>query len=265
MDTITFEAVTKVFRRSPSWLPYWFRRDIRKSRALDDVSLNAHSGEILVLLGPNGSGKTTLLKLVSTMLLPDAGRVAVCGAETRTRADEVRSHVGFVVASERSFFPRLTARENLDVFAALDDVPRKLRPPAIDTVLEQADLISEADNLVLTFSSGMYQRLGLARALIKHPSVLLLDEPTRSIDAAASMHIWGLLRRLATEGCTLILATHRFDEAVAMGDSIAFLRAGKLLAIQPLPRGTSPEDLRAMYFRQLDVFDKNAVVCGSRQ
>jgi len=95
------------------------------------------------------------------MLLPDAGRVLVQGADTTTNADAVRERVGFAVATERSFFPRLSARENLDFFAALDDIPRKARPERVDQLLSQTGLRDSADTLVMKFSSGMYQRLGM--------------------------------------------------------------------------------------------------------
>ncbi len=262
MQTVLLESVTKLFHPSPFFL-HWIGRDAgTSSLALDEVSLIASRGDILVLLGPNGSGKTTLLKLISTMLLPDRGRITVHGADTRLHSDQVRRHVGIVVASERSFFPRLTALENLEVFAALDDLPRNRRPSAIDSVLEQTDLTTHADDLVMTFSSGMYQKLGLARALLKHPSVLLLDEPTRSIDAGTSLHIWKLLRGFATDGTTVILATHRFDEATALGNSVAFMRNGKLSAKHPLPTGMSPEDLRIAYFREVDGMANNVLICG---
>src|SRR5207237_1586313 len=120
------------------------------------------------------------------------------------------------VAGERSFFPRLSARENLDFFAALEEVPRKLRPERIDAMLERTGLQDAADTLVMKFSSGMYQRLGTARALIKQPSVILLDEPTRSLDPASTACFWNLVCELADQGATVILTTHSFQEAVAV-------------------------------------------------
>src|SRR5712692_585303 len=221
MDSIVLESVTKVFRHRPALFNWMGRERSGETHALDEVSLSVSTGKVLVLLGPNGSGKTTTLKPVSTMLLPDAGRVLVEGADTRTEPDRVRKHVGFVVAAERSFFPRLSARENLDFFAALDNVPRKSRPERIQTMLERTGLLEAGDTLVMKFSSGMYQRLGIARALIKQPSVLLLDEPTRSLDPASATHFWSLVRGLPDQGSTVLLATHSFHEAVAVGDFVA--------------------------------------------
>src|SRR5258708_4175179 len=108
MDSIVLESVSKVFRHRPALFNWMGRERSGKTLALDDVSLSVSAGRVLVLLGPNGSGKTTTLKLVSTMFLPDAGRVMVGGFDTRSNPDQVRKQVGFAIATERSFFPRLS-------------------------------------------------------------------------------------------------------------------------------------------------------------
>src|SRR6266480_7733933 len=140
MDSIVLESVSKIFRHRPALFNWMGKERGGETRALDEISLSVASGKVLVLLGPNGSGKTTTLKLVSTMLLPDVGRVLVEGADTCLRAGTVRKHVGFAVANERSFFPRLSARENLDFFASLEDVPAKIRPARIQAMLERTGL-----------------------------------------------------------------------------------------------------------------------------
>ncbi len=259
MDSIVLESVSKVFRNRPALFNWMGRERSGETRALDEVSLRVSTGKVLVLLGPNGSGKTTTLKLVSTMLLPDAGRVLVEGADTRTEPDRVREHVGFAVATERSFFPRLSARENLDFFAALDDVPRKSRPRQIETMLERTGLLDAADTLVMKFSSGMYQRLGIARSLVKHPSVILLDEPTRSLDPASSLRFWNLVRELPTRGSTVILATHNFDEAIAVGDFVAVLHRGRLAGYRRIG-DVDVEELRSFYFQTTGELDEASVL-----
>src|SRR5260370_12273388 len=131
MTRVVLDSVHKIFRPTG----FFFARAARtETHALKGISLNVAAGEVLALLGPNGSGKSTTLKLISTMLLPDRGRVVVSGADTRCQAQIVRSQVGFALASERSFFPRLTAQENLEFFTALADIPRPEHPRPIDSL-----------------------------------------------------------------------------------------------------------------------------------
>ncbi len=209
-----------------------------------------------MLLGPNGSGKTTALKLISTMLLPDAGSVRVGGFDAQRDAGAVRRQVGIAVAAERSFFPRLSARENLDFFAALDEVPRSGRAQRIKEVLRDTGLEEQSDTLVMKFSSGMYQRLGIARALVKRPSVLLLDEPTRSLDAATTAHFWATIRALARQQTTVLLATHNFSEAAAVGDRLLLLHRGELLADRSMDDGENADALRTYYFHMTGEIDE---------
>ena len=255
MESVVLESVSKVFRHRPALFNWMGKERTGETRALDDVSLTVSKGEVLVLLGPNGSGKTTVLKLISTMLLPNGGEIRVEGASTQSDPDAVRRYVGLAVASERSFFPRLSAGENLDFFAALDDVSRRERPTRVDGMLNRVGLAEAADTLVMKFSSGMYQRLGIARALIKQPSVLLLDEPTRSLDPASAAHFWSLVRTLPTHGTTVILATHSFSEAAAVGDEVAVLHGGRLVGLRKMA-GADPESLRAFYFQATGEVDE---------
>jgi ABC-2 type transport system ATP-binding protein len=216
------------------------------TRALDQVSLAVPAGHILVLLGPNGSGKTTALKLISTTLLPDAGRVLIQGIDSKADENEVRRRVGFCIASERSFFPRLSAYENLDFFATMDDVPRSQRAAGVGNVLEQVGLTEACGKQVMRFSSGMYQRLAIARALCKQPSILLLDEPTRSLDPASATHLWSLVRELSSRGTTIMVASHNFDEATQVGDAVVVLQNGRIAGQQSLA-GMNARSLRSFY------------------
>ncbi len=248
MESILLKSVSKVFRHRPA-LFNWLGKERRgETRALDQVTLGVSAGSVLVLLGPNGSGKTTTLKLIASMLLPDSGVVLVNGFDTYAEPARVRSSVGFAVATERSFFPRLTARENLEFFATLDDVPRKLRAEQVEAILAHTGLQDAADTLVMKFSAGMYQRLGIARALVKRPSVILLDEPTRSLDPASAAHSWRLVRGLPGRGATVVLATHSFQEAIAAGDLVAVLQRGQLAGQKQLG-AISVEELRSFYFQ----------------
>jgi len=248
MDRVVFESVRKVFRHRPALFNWLGRERGGETIALKNLSFSVRAGEVVVFLGPNGSGKTTALKLVSTMLLPDEGSIRVAGFDTSRQSGKVREQVGIAVATGRSFFPRLSARENLEFFAALDEVPRSERRARIDEVLADTGLIEQADTLVMKFSSGMYQRLGIARALVKRPTVLMLDEPTRSLDAATTAHFWSTIRALAETQTTILLATHNFTEAVAVGDRLLLLQRGDLLADRSIRGGESTEELRSFYF-----------------
>ena len=250
MKQVVFDNVRKVFRHRPALFNWVGRERTGETVALGGVSFAAAGAEIIAILGPNGSGKTTTLKLISTMLLPDAGSVQVGGFDSLRDSGKVRRQVGIAVAAERSFFARLSARENLDFFATLDEVPRSERPRRIDEVLSDTGLEEQADTLVRKFSSGMYQRLGLARALIKRPSVLLLDEPTRSLDAAATSHLWDTIRTLAGSRTTVFLATHNFAEAAALANRVLLLHRGMLLEDRALRGRESADDLRALYFQR---------------
>jgi ABC-2 type transport system ATP-binding protein len=226
MYSINLDSVHKVFRGG------FFGAGRVETHALRGVSLKVLPGEVVSILGPNGSGKSTTLKLISTVLVPDGGSVVVNGADTCKEARSVRRQVGLALASERSFFPRLTVRENLMFFATLEDVPWRERACRADEALVQVGLEGHAAKQVMKLSSGMYQRLGIARALIKQPRVLLLDEPSRSLDPAAAVLLWGLVRDLAGEGITVLLASHNFAEAVAVSDRIAVLQNGGLLGLR---------------------------------
>ena len=181
------------------------------------------------LLGPNGSGKSTTLRLISTALLPDQGRILVNSFDTRSHGNAVRRNVSFAVASERSFFPRLTVRENLEFFAALENVSRREMKDRIESVLARTNLCDAANQQAMKLSSGTYQRLGIARALLKNPLILLLDEPTRSLDIAATTSLWDLVLEMSSTGITILLATHNFEEASAVCDRVAVLHKGQLI------------------------------------
>ena len=153
---------------------------------LDGVSLEVRQGEIFGLLGPNGAGKTTLLKILCTLLLPTAGRATVNGYDVLGDPFRVRQQVGYCLNTERSFYYRLTGRQNLAFFATLNNLTSRVVPTRIEEVLEVVGLNGAAGSPFMTYSKGMQQRLGLARALLTDPAVLLLDEPTNGLDPGAA-------------------------------------------------------------------------------
>lgn len=203
-----------------------------KVTVVSDVSFTADAGEFLGLLGPNGAGKTTLLKMLSTLIVPDEGTATVDGYDVVREAGVVRRLVSPCLAMERSLYYRLTAWQNLEVYADLEDVPRRERQQRIREVLQSVSLPDTGTKLVGQFSSGMLQRLLIARALLTRPRLLLLDEPTRSLDPISAREFRTFLRdELARQrGCAVILATHNAEEAFELCDRVGVLDRGHLLA-----------------------------------
>jgi ABC-2 type transport system ATP-binding protein len=200
-------------------------RPRRHVDALAGVDLDVGRSAIHGLVGPNGSGKSTLLRIFATLILPASGRATIGDIDVVADASSARRAVGFSTGEERSLYWRLTARQNLEFYAALYHLPR--RSPALDTALERADLLAEADRPVSTFSQGMARRLGLARALLHEPPVLVLDEPTRSLDPESRDRFHHVLNDLRDRrGTTVLLATHDLSEAARLCDRVTILRSG---------------------------------------
>ncbi len=224
----------KVFPPTPWLLSLTGRRLARPVYALRSVTLRIERGEIFGLLGPNGAGKTTLLKILATLLLPTRGRVLVDGRDVVRDAGAVRLAVGPAMGQERGLYWRLSGRENLDFFGSLLGLTPQIARGRIDEAIEMLDLQDAADEIVERYSTGLRQRLGLARALLGHPRVLLLDEPTRSLDLEAAAKMRTTFRRLARErGQTILLATHHLAEAADLCDRAAILIGGRVREIAP--------------------------------
>lgn len=199
--------------------------------ALDAVSLTVEAGVLFGLLGSNGAGKTTLLRVVCTLLRPSAGRVQVLGHDALRDAEAVRRCLGVVLGGERAVYWRLTGRENLLYAAALHGVPPAVAEARVSSLLRMVDLSDRADDLVERYSTGMRQRLALARALVPDPPILILDEPTAGLDPAAVAHLRRLLTELReTRTRTILLATHNVTEAERLCDVVGILDRGRLVA-----------------------------------
>jgi ABC-2 type transport system ATP-binding protein len=196
---------------------------------LRGVEMGIREGEIFSLLGPNGAGKTTLLKIFCCLVLPDAGRALIGGYDTRDE-NRVKAVLGLVHTDERSFYWRLSGRENLRFFARLYDVPGRRIEARIGELLERVGMTEAADRPFSGYSSGMKQRCAIARALLHDPPILLMDEPTRSLDPAASRALreFILSELKGRAGKTILLATHDLHEAQALSDRVAILVKGRV-------------------------------------
>lgn len=211
------------------------RRPLQRSRTvvLRDVTLAVQPRELFGILGLNGAGKTTLLKILAGLVRPDGGAATIDGENVIGGTAALRGRLAIVTADERSLNWRLSARENLLLFAGLHGMPRATANARMAEALESVGLTDTGRKMVGAFSSGMRQRLLVARALLSRPTVLLLDEPTRSLDPLTAHAFRQMLREVLIEahGATVLLATHNTEEAFMYCDRVAVLHRGTIAAL----------------------------------
>ena len=226
------------------------QRRFRTVEALRGMDLRADPGEVTALVGPNGAGKTTLLLVLATLLKPDAGTVRIAGHDPATDRDAVRARIGW---SPDAFglYEGVTAREYLAFYAAAYGVTRREATDRVTALLAQARLDEFADRPVGVLSRGQKQRLGLLRALVHAPSVLLLDEPAAGLDPRSRVELRELLRGLADEGATILVSSHVLSDLEELADRAVFVDAGRTVGdhrLAALPRATTlrPWRIRAL-------------------
>jgi len=209
-------------------------------RALAGVSLRVAPGEIVALIGANGAGKSTLLRILATLVLPTRGHAAVAGFDVERDSARVRQQIGYHTGGDEGFYTRLSARENLQFFAAMNNLSGHVAEQRIARVADLMNIADILDRQVRTLSTGTVHRLGLARAFLHGPAVLLLDEPTRSLDALAAAEFRRFLKNdlVRRHGTTLLFASHALTEVEELADRVALLEGGSLLAFD------SPDALR---------------------
>ena len=207
-------------------------KTLGKNHVLRGVSFVAGKGEIFGLLGPNGAGKTTTLRTICTLLSPDAGRIAVLGFDTAAAPAEVRRRVG-VVTAEIGVYPRLSARENIEYFARLSEVPAREVGRRVDAVIERLDMGSFARQRAESLSSGQKQKVAIARAIVHDPPVLMFDEPTSNLDVLASKEVRDFMVESRARGKCVIFSTHVLHDAERLCDRVTILHEGRVVASGP--------------------------------
>jgi len=241
-EALRVEELEKFFPPAASgWRGFLHPLAKATSPALRGVSFNVQAGEVMALVGANGAGKSTLLRILTTLLLPTRGRAWVGGADVEREPERVLRQLGFHSGSDASFYARLTARENLQLFAALNNISSTDAAGRISHLAELLHLGPVLNRQVRTLSTGTVHRLGLARALLHRPSVVLLDEPTRSLDPLAAAEFRRFLRDEVVhgQGATVLFASHTLAEVEQLAARVALLHSGRLLACE------SPDSVRA--------------------
>ncbi|MBN1890765.1 MAG: ABC transporter ATP-binding protein [Thermoflexales bacterium] len=198
--------------------------------ALRGIDLRVEHGELFGLLGPNGAGKTTLIKILATLVWATSGQAWVNGHNVQRDGMRVRQSIGYVMSDERSFYWRLTGRQNLSFFAALNNLSPEQARRRVDETLSLVELTDQADVTFQNYSTGMRHRLAIARALLTQPDIMFLDEPTRSLDPGTAHTLRQFIRHDLVEahGKTVLLATHNLSEAEALCDRLAIIDHGQV-------------------------------------
>ncbi|OPX74886.1 MAG: putative ABC transporter ATP-binding protein [Methanosaeta sp. PtaB.Bin018] len=200
--------------------------------SLDSVSLKVREGEVFGIIGPNGAGKTTLIKILCTLISPTSGNAYVNGYDVVSESSKVRQSLGLVTTDERSFYWRLTGRQNLEFFATLHNFYSGKSRDRVNEVLDIVRLKDKADELFMGYSAGMKQRMAIARGLLNDPLVLFMDEPTRSLDPGAAQNLRDFIKNyiVKEQGKTIFLSTHNLEEAEQLCHRIAIFDEGKIKA-----------------------------------
>lgn len=198
-------------------------------RAVDAVSFECAEGEVFGLLGANGAGKTTTLRMLSTIIAPSSGTASVLGHDVASDPEGVRKNLGFYSAST-ALYPRLTARETIEFFAQINQYPPDLVRQRVDYLIDRFGITKYADARVDRLSSGMKQKVSIARTIAHDPRIVIFDEPTVGLDVLSALDVQESIRQLRSEGKTIIFSTHIMSEAEKLCDRIAIIHGGRILA-----------------------------------
>lgn len=252
---ISIRDVTMRFpipRRYREWLFALFRPR-RVCTALTNISIEINTGDRIALMGPSGAGKTTLLKLIGGLIYPTQGSIEVKGQDTVLHNNLARKSVGFVFNEERSFFWRLNGIQNLEFYGALDNLWGPNLRERVRLAIRKVGLEAHGELAVSGYSSGMKQRLALARVLIIDPDVLILDEPTRALDPIACDETVDLLLHQIHDSSrkTLLIATHRIEEAMMLCNKVMIIYGGQVCAFRSISDITASGSTLLQYYRDV--------------
>lgn len=231
MPLVDVRGLGKTYVPSPPAMRILLRSAIKEPVvALRDVSLQVHAGEICAIVGPNGAGKSTLFRVLTGLTTPTVGEAYVCGFDVSRESFQVRRLIGFHAADERLLLGRHSCRENLMFYGRLHGIPSRVLKRRTREVLEMVGLERAAGRLAHALSSGMKARLQLARALMHRPRVLILDEPTGSLDPVAAHQFLELIREATQEqGIATLISSHRLEEIEALPDHVLLLDDGRVV------------------------------------
>ncbi|MBI5300952.1 MAG: ABC transporter ATP-binding protein [Chloroflexi bacterium] len=208
-----------------------FRSRVKEISALKDVNLDIFPGESFGLLGPNGAGKTTLIKCLTTLLLPTHGTAWLNGYQLERDENAIRASIGCMLMGERGLYWKLTGRENLEFFGALYQIPPDVCKRQADKIIALLNLGDIIDRAVETFSSGQKMKLAFAKALLNDAPILILDEPTNTLDLPSARELRGIVRELNRQGRTVVYTTHVMSEAEELCDRVAIIDRGQVIAL----------------------------------
>jgi ABC-2 type transport system ATP-binding protein len=213
-----------------------FSSRVKSVDALKGITLDIFPGEVFGLLGPNGAGKTTLIKCLTTLLLPTRGTAWINGYQLERDENAIRASIGCMLMGDRGLYWKLTGRENLDFFGALYQIPPAPRKKQADKIIEMLNLGDIVDRTVETYSSGQKMKLAFGKALINDAPVLILDEPTNTLDLPSARELRAVVHDLNEQGRTVVYTTHQMSEAEELCDRVAIIDRGEVIA-----QGTIPE------------------------
>jgi len=225
LNAIEVINVSKSF--ATSRLP-WQKKKV--TVALRNVNLEAKEGECFALLGPNGAGKTTLIKILCSLIVPDKGDVKIAGYNLKSHEELAKSQIGLVTGEERSFYWRLTGRQNLQFFASFYNIPSQLAKTRISELAELLNIAEHLDKRFQEYSTGIKQMMAVTRGLLNDPSVLLIDEPTKSLDPNMAQNLRTFIKDelVAKDRKTVFFATHQIPEAESISNRIAIMDKGNI-------------------------------------